>query len=741
MKRFTTIILALILCFSLFAPLSLAGFSDITDGPTQTAASLLQSLGIVAGYNDGKFHPNDKLTRAQFCKMAVLLSGFQEVTAFEGYTIFPDVRAGYWGRGYINAAVRESKIIAGFPDGTFRPDTPISYAQAVTILMRLLGYTDADVGINWPRGYLSRAAAIGLTKGITLKDNDPIARGIGARLFYNAIFTKTKEGGKYSETLGIVEEKLIVLKTNGLGPDGITKGLITLGGNGFYPCRAALSVGEGERGTLLVDGDGYALAWTPDKQTQKDIVVREAGPMSVTGLDGGKVDNIPSAAAVYKNGEKETWEKCWIDIRSGQALRFFFNAAGAVDYVLWFDAAADGDVKVLSFEPAKGQNPLPSLGADSGARVFKNGVAATWADLRQGDVVTVNTGANTVSASDFRITGIYENAKPNREAPDVVTTLGGQTFDVLPAARAKLATYKIGDALTFSFTQDNRVADVQSRGNVPTYQPGIVTGEDEVTLYNGMVLEGTIQSPGTYGEGAPVLAAQSDGGRLSIQTIPSRGSAALDLKNMKVGSAEIAPYAIFIDRVGGRAVFISRETLPDTVTSGKVLSVNFDTGGRANLIVLDDATGNAWLYGFISIERNRVEDSGFEDENGNPILVRLPDLVTVSNQNGEYSFTDSDKISKGSGGVGGVVAGTNGKVLKYAECVRVNNVKRSDFTGNHAITISGKLLSIPDGLKVYVQQTKKYITVAEARVYSNDFTVYLDKPAAEGGKPRFIVAL
>jgi len=120
----------------------------------------------------------------------------------------------------------------------------------------------------------------------------------------------------------------------------------------------------------------------------------------------------------------------------------------------------------------------------------------------------------------------------------------------------------------------------------------------------------------------------------------------------------------------------------------------------------------------------------------------LPDLVTVSGQYGTHRFEDFGNHSAGVFGTTCGVAGRpNGSLIAVKECVRVTGVRRSDFYGNTALTVFGVLRPLPDGLKVYAQATRQYITVAEARVYSNDFTVYLDKPAAEGGKPRFIVAL
>ena len=746
MKRLCMLLLVFALCSGLFALPAGAAFDDITDRETQTAAALLQNLGIVAGYGDGKFHPGDNLTRAQFCKMLVLLSGVRDVAAYEGFTIFPDVRANHWGRGYINTAARALKAITGFPDGTFKPNIPISYAQAVTTVMRLLEYTDSDVGLTWPRGYLDKAKQIGLTAGIGLGDSDNITRGLGARLFYNAIFTTNKSGKKYCDVLGFKEQKVIVLRKDGTGPDGLSRGLVTIGGDNFYPYRSQLDIEEGSQGTLLVDGEGFALSWAPDKQTAREITVAAIGPMSVTGPDGDKVNNIPSSALVYINGEENTWGKCWIDISPGLALRFYFNAAGAIDYIFLFQPTDEGDVKIIGTEHSSGHNPLPALGIDPDARVSKNGVATSWASLRVDDVLTYNPVANTVNATDFRITGIYESALPSREAPDEVITLGGSSFKVLPDVRLKLAASKTGDAMTFFFTTDGRVADVRPV-KAPVFQPGITTGDRSVMLYNGMVISGDAQLSGSFREGTPVLACMPEPGKLRLEYVPSKGSVGLDIVNMKAGAADIAPYAVFFDLsgIGGRAIRVPWASLPDVVEAKNVLSVAFETGNRANLIVLRNVTGDALQYGFTSVVPGSLEAFDIKDENGvvvDTVYNRTPSQLNIDNHNGRQTFEDPQNRGRNSGGsVYGVSIGTNGYVLSSQACVRVNNVLRSAFSGNAALTVSGVLRPIPEGLTVYVQATKEYVSIADARLYSNNFTVFLDKPAAEGGKPRFIIAL
>ena len=117
------------------------------------AISTLTNMGIIDGFSDGTFRPYAKITRAQFAKIAV---GFFETTRedYQGY--FTDVDIDAWYTEYVEAAARVG-LIEGFGDGTFRPNTNITRAQACVIVNRALGRApdedrllDEDEMITWP---------------------------------------------------------------------------------------------------------------------------------------------------------------------------------------------------------------------------------------------------------------------------------------------------------------------------------------------------------------------------------------------------------------------------------------------------------------------------------------------------------------------------------------------------------------------------------------------------------------
>ena len=179
---------------------ALGSFSDVHDETTARNVEVLRLMGIVSGVGDGRFNPEGKLTRAEFCKMLIELMGKgSEVERYRNTTIFPDVRATHWAAGYVNYAVKypvgeKDRLIHGLPDGTFAPDRSITMGEAATLLMRVLDYGDADAGAIWPAGYLALAGGSGVSRGVTLGGSATITRSQAAQLFVNMLTALPNKG-------------------------------------------------------------------------------------------------------------------------------------------------------------------------------------------------------------------------------------------------------------------------------------------------------------------------------------------------------------------------------------------------------------------------------------------------------------------------------------------------------------------------------------------------------------------
>ena len=258
-KRVLTALIALVLAASLLVlPVGAAKtveFSDLTDRSTATAVEALRLMGVLDGYGDGSFRPERQLTRAQFCKMAVYaMNGKNELGMYQTVTIFPDVKPSHWAASYINLAAKGKSVIAGYPDGRFYPERTVTVGQAVTILLRLLGYKDEDVGGVWPDSYMAVGAVSGLTEGMNADGNAPLTRAQAAKLFLN-LLTAEKKGGGTLYTLGEETELLSV--------DGGTGKMKTLDGKEYTMVNPAVSSAlVGRQGRVVLSGD-QALTFLP----------------------------------------------------------------------------------------------------------------------------------------------------------------------------------------------------------------------------------------------------------------------------------------------------------------------------------------------------------------------------------------------------------------------------------------------------------------------------------------------
>ena len=302
-KRILTWLLAISMLGSLLTvPAGAAAvtkFSDVSDSYTATAVESLRLMGVLDGYGDGTFRPDTVLNRAQFCKMAVYaMDGSGELGRYSTVTIFPDVKPSHWASAYINMAARKG-IISGFADGKFKPGQTVTAGQAVTILMRGLGYKDEDMGGVWPQSYMAEAQTNGLLKstGIT-SAYAGLTRAQAAKLFLNLFEAKHGKGeALFSYKVG--EEVYLTAVDGG-------QGTMTAGGKSYTMAHPVASTSLiGSKGKAVLNSAGEILTFLPitgsNGVSNAAVIIGANG--SVAGLDslaGSTSYNI------YKNGSPAT---------------------------------------------------------------------------------------------------------------------------------------------------------------------------------------------------------------------------------------------------------------------------------------------------------------------------------------------------------------------------------------------------------------------------------------------------
>ncbi|WP_128425180.1 S-layer homology domain-containing protein [Gudongella oleilytica] len=190
MKKSLALVLALVMVLSSFSFVSAApDFADVQGTIYEDAVGRLELLEVLKGYPDGTFKPNDLITRAEFAAVAVRIRGLESVAvASKGLPSgFSDVPAGHWAAGYVGVAA-STGIVKGIGNGLFAPNAPVKYEEAVTMLVRALGYEpDALSKGGYPYGHLIVANEIDLLDDADGVMGMPAVRGLVALLTDNAL--------------------------------------------------------------------------------------------------------------------------------------------------------------------------------------------------------------------------------------------------------------------------------------------------------------------------------------------------------------------------------------------------------------------------------------------------------------------------------------------------------------------------------------------------------------------------
>lgn len=763
-----------------------SAFTDISDPQVAGAAEILRLLGVVNGTGGSSFNPSGTLTRAEFCKMAVEVMGKgNEAAAQANRTIFKDVKGGNWASGYINLAAStpigaageeggsSDMLMMGKGDATFGPGDVITFAQAVTVMMRILGYGAKDIatGSSWYGGYLATANTIGLTEGVSLSWDSPITRGQTAILFENMLYTKPN-GGKdpYLTTLGgKILDEAIILSVDATTADNTTGAIQTIAGEAVavyktdhVPFDAALC---GVRAKLVLDKEEKVIAITPSTSGSQRTVTVVAPEINYLTVSGGEKLDVPTETPVYQDGAMKLYKDIYINLKAGVQVNFHYSATGKLEY-LFIPTADTAETAAVAKATGSG-NPFSSLvGGDTGYRIVKNGVTASIADVRQYDVATYDKATKTLHVSDLRLTGVYENVSPSPATPLSVTVLGA-TLPVLSSAYEDLAKFKIGDIVTLLLTADGQVAGVVSSSEAKSTTVGVVKMDGKYAVVTPLMdlrgpdgekitLKGETNLSDTSAakmQGQLVTVSSSKVNQITLSRLSGSGaSGTLDVNKRTLGGEALADNVYLYERVGNGApasITFSQLTRA-TVPSSKISYVGKDYAGRINIIVFDDVTGDQYTYGIA--ETGEVSGGSFGEET----IVNASVKVNSGGTDSEMLITGAN-IKNGS--FIGIAASldtvnkSNHKLANWVELKSVTGVSRADFELNGVtpgkdnpttpigtVTTSNMIIPIAGNVACYNRATKKWFaSLDEARAYSNSLTIYYDRTPEEGGKVRLVV--
>jgi hypothetical protein len=182
MKKTLTIIILIMIMTT--GTLAYAGdFNDIKDTKYEEAVEFLSAFDVINGFGDGTFRPEEPVTRGQMAKMLTVVLGYKDFSQ-NLHSSFADTQ-GHWADPYVEI-VNSFDIVVGYDEDTFGPDNNISYSEAVTMIVRTLGYTDSSLEGDWPYDYLVKATDLGILDDVSMMSSGA-TRGDVALMIYNAL--------------------------------------------------------------------------------------------------------------------------------------------------------------------------------------------------------------------------------------------------------------------------------------------------------------------------------------------------------------------------------------------------------------------------------------------------------------------------------------------------------------------------------------------------------------------------
>ncbi len=201
-KRVACLVLTLLMVVSTMSVF--AAFSDVpATASYDEAVSALNQLGIINGYGDGTFKPDNDVTRAEFTAMLMRTLGAGSVGSTSAaelpFTDLDDNNTDVsWAYPNINTAYKNG-IINGYEDNTFRPNDNVLYEEAVKMIVCGLGYGNG-ISVDttpWYSNFVNQARQLGITKNAQNIGSveRPASRACIAQMLYDSLEIPLVENG------------------------------------------------------------------------------------------------------------------------------------------------------------------------------------------------------------------------------------------------------------------------------------------------------------------------------------------------------------------------------------------------------------------------------------------------------------------------------------------------------------------------------------------------------------------
>lgn len=715
--------------------------------------SLLNDLEIMQGDGNGDMGLDRAVSRAEFAKIAIAASPAKNSVAV-GLKVSPykDVPYSKWYAPYIRAAVTAG-YVEGYLDSTYRPDNTVTYEEAVTVMLRILNYSDDEFGAAYPYGQIAKAKGLDMLDNVNANMGDALTRRQVMNLVYNTLRASSNsaaQGGNFSGTLlsvhdctGIENADVIATENqdSSLGTDKVftSSGTYTKGNYFNSDC-------VGMRGTAFIKNSRDIVAFVPDSGNNaayEEYFVYSNLSSTVVGYRNGSFEtiDIPDSATVYRNQSTTSYAAIKASLEMGDTLYVKKTAGGSIDYIAYDSGSMEGPVKVVT------DTWLSGIGATSQTTVMRDGVKSTSSAVLLNDIVYYSKNLDMIFAYSDKVTGVYESASPSKDSPSSVT-ISGVAYEIEGVDAfnnlSSSGSFNYGDTVTICLGKGGAAAGVvTSTDAVSSNIVGYVTdagrkiftdsaGKERSSYYITLVTtDGTV---GTYETSADrsssvgtVCRITIKDGLATVSRLSSGGSLSgkVSYSGNSIGSFDVSPNVNILDVANDsvydvvlyKKIFMQRLDGMN-LTSSQVLYYEKNTMDEITSIILNNATGDMYTYG----------------------------TANTSTDNGQYTVDINGTTSIYSSNIGQKYRGPSkfiisGNTLKGILPLAEYNSAVSYLTHTTA-TIANVEYKLSDSVVCYkksVSSTYQKISLDEA--INGDYTIraYYDKAETNGGRIRILV--
>lgn len=650
MKKVLSLVLAFAMILGSFGFVFASQFPDVEDGQYYSEpVNVLSGLGVIGGFPDGTFKPEKEVTRAEMATMVVNALGMT-VTG-QSDTKYSDVPKSHWASGFINYATSVG-FVAGYPNGTFKPDDPVTYDQALTMIVAAEGYKAESLPGNWPGNFVNKAKSLGMLDICATTGTANAPREDIACFLYKALTNKIGYTDKDGEFHANLDAK-------GNATDTM---IARLGGTPYLPDA------QGNPSPFVVDGTqssdisldnyfgAYITAYASKTDNTKIIAVAEV----LSEFIDGKVNTGKTAIGDYKittgtkqltpgfvyfeNGEIST-AKTTYTATTGKTMTFAVKLDGAkiaevysaqewtaagtfragedIQEELADDQKLDGTYTfVLDDDDEIDESEFIMVGKDKLADLAEDDIVTVYLDkITTGDVAKIEVSTEKVEG---KITKIDNTGKKY--------TVAGTTYDVAADAKAAATGLQPDAEGTFFLNYAGEVFDFEETSDTTkNFAIVLATGQDASRYKGGETpFIKMFLADGTVGEFAAESKIDFNGasttiayGAGNVWTTPALTAGdvveyEIDSDNVIVGLKTLATTYTGATKFDNNGIFNGTAVKSDTV----IFSFTGATGEEAeskyySVLTLDDVKGNnvATVIGgdnkgdFTAIKVTGVEES------------------------------------------------------------------------------------------------------------------------------------